>query len=96
MPVISTENNSLLESQSMKTARKAVFSVAGFGTRFLPATKTIPKEMLPIVDRPFIPYSAGEAIAAGIDTLLFATGRTKRAIEDHFNNNHELEAALNA
>ena len=64
--------------------KKAVFPVAGFGTRFLPATKAMPKELLPIVDKPLIQYAAEEAIAAGIDTLIFVTGRNKRAIEDHF------------
>ena len=76
--------------------RKAVFPVAGFGTRFLPATKAMPKELLPIVDKPLIQYAAEEAIAAGIDTLIFVTGRNKRAIEDHFDNNQELEVALRA
>ena len=74
--------------------RKAVFPVAGFGTRFLPATKAMPKELLPIIDKPLIQYAAEEAIAAGIDTLIFVTGRNKRAIEDHFDSNPELEAAL--
>ena len=74
--------------------RKAVFPVAGFGTRFLPATKAMPKELLPIVDKPLIQYAAEEAIAAGIDTLIFVTGRNKRAIEDHFDSNNELEMAL--
>ena len=74
--------------------RKAVFPVAGFGTRFLPATKAMPKELLPIIDKPLIQYAAEEAVAAGIDTLIFVTGRNKRAIEDHFDSNHELEAAL--
>jgi UTP--glucose-1-phosphate uridylyltransferase len=74
--------------------RKAVFPVAGFGTRFLPATKAMPKELLPIVDKPLIQYAAEEAVAAGIDTLIFVTGRNKRAIEDHFDSNLELEAAL--
>ena len=78
------------------TIRKAVFPVAGFGTRFLPATKAMPKELLPIVDKPLIQYAAEEAIAAGIDTLIFVTGRNKRAIEDHFDNNQELEMALRA
>ena len=77
-----------------KTIRKAVFPVAGFGTRFLPATKAMPKELLPIVDKPLIQYAAEEAIAAGIDTLIFVTGRNKRAIEDHFDANPELEAIL--
>lgn len=80
----------------MTPIRKAVFPVAGFGTRFLPATKAMPKELLPIVDKPLIQYAAEEAIAAGIDTLIFVTGRNKRAIEDHFDNNQELEAALRA
>ena len=76
--------------------RKAVFPVAGFGTRFLPATKAMPKELMPIVDKPLIQYAVEEAIAAGIDTLIFVTGRNKRAIEDHFDSNLELEIALRA
>ena len=80
----------------MTILRKAVFPVAGFGTRFLPATKAMPKELLPIVDKPLIQYAAEEAILAGIDTLIFVTGRNKRAIEDHFDNNRELEMALRA
>ena len=76
--------------------KKAVFPVAGFGTRFLPVTKAMPKELLPIVDKPLIQYAAEEAIAAGIDTLIFVTGRNKRAIEDHFDANNELESALRA
>ena len=76
--------------------RKAVFPVAGFGTRFLPATKAMPKELMPIVDKPLIQYAAEEAIAAGIDTLIFVTGRNKRAIEDHFDANNELETMLRA
>ena len=76
--------------------RKAVFPVAGFGTRFLPVTKAMPKELLPIVDKPLIQYAAEEAIAAGIDTLIFVTGRNKRAIEDHFDANNELENMLRA
>ena len=78
----------------MNKIRKAVFPVAGFGTRFLAATKAMPKELMPIVDTPLIQYAAEEAIAAGIDTLIFLTGRNKRAIEDHFDSNQELEAAL--
>ena len=74
--------------------RKAVFPVAGFGTRFLPATKSMPKELLPIINKPLIQYAAEEAILAGIDTLIFVTGRNKRAIEDHFDSNQELEAEL--
>ena len=75
---------------------KAVFPVAGFGTRFLPATKAMPKELIPIINKPLIQYAAEEAIAAGIDTLIFVTGRNKRSIEDHFDSNNELEAALHA
>jgi len=79
-----------------RNVKKAVFPVAGFGTRFLPATKAMPKELLPIVDKPLIQYAAEEAIAAGIDTLIFVTGRNKRAIEDHFDVNKELELALHS
>lgn len=75
---------------------KAVFPVAGMGTRFLPATKANPKEMLPIVDKPLIQYAAEEAISAGITHLVFVTSSTKRAIEDHFDKNYELEAELKA
>jgi len=74
--------------------RKAVFPVAGMGTRFLPATKATPKEMLPIVDKPLIQYAVEEAIAAGIQELIFVTSSTKRAIEDHFDSNFELESKL--
>jgi UTP--glucose-1-phosphate uridylyltransferase len=74
--------------------RKAVFPVAGLGTRFLPATKAMPKELLPIIDKPIIQYAVEEAVAAGITDLIFVTGRTKRAIEDHFDSNPELERAL--
>jgi len=80
----------------MKRVTKAVFPVAGLGTRFLPATKASPKEMLPIVDKPLIQYAAEEAIAAGIDELIFVTGRNKRSIEDHFDKVYELEAELQA
>ncbi len=71
--------------------RKAVFPVAGLGTRFLPATKAVPKELLPIVDRPLIQYAVDEAIEAGIETMIFVTGRGKGAIEDHFDIAYELE-----
>lgn len=74
--------------------RSAVFPVAGRGTRFLPATKASPKEMLPIVDKPLIQYAVEEAIAAGATKLVFVTGSSKRAIEDHFDNDPELERAL--
>ena len=76
--------------------RKAVFPVAGLGTRFLPATKAQPKEMLPIVDRPLIQYAVEEAAAAGITEMIFITGRNKRSIEDHFDKAYELEAELAA
>lgn len=78
----------------MKPIRKAVFPVAGLGTRFLPATKAMPKEMLPVVDKPLIQYAVEEAIAAGITELIFITGRNKRAIEDHFDRTPELEHEL--
>lgn len=80
----------------MKHIRKAVFPVAGMGTRFLPATKANPKEMLPVVDKPLIQYAAEEAVAAGIDTLIFVTGRNKRSIEDHFDTAYEMERELEA
>jgi UTP--glucose-1-phosphate uridylyltransferase len=76
--------------------RKAVFPVAGLGTRFLPATKASPKEMLPIVDKPLIQYAVEEAIAAGVDTLVFITGRNKNSILDHFDKAYELESELEA
>ena len=75
---------------------KAVFPVAGLGTRFLPATKASPKEMLPVVDKPLIQYAVEEAVAAGITDMIFVTGRSKRAIEDHFDKAYELEAELQA
>ncbi|UUZ68387.1 UTP--glucose-1-phosphate uridylyltransferase GalU [Polaromonas sp. P2-4] len=75
---------------------KAVFPVAGMGTRFLPATKAIPKEMLPVVDKPLIQYAVEEAYAAGIRQMIFVTGRNKRAIEDHFDTAYELEVELEA
>ncbi|MFW8565307.1 UTP--glucose-1-phosphate uridylyltransferase GalU [Orrella sp. 11846] len=78
----------------MRPIRKAVFPVAGLGTRFLPATKAMPKEMLPVVDKPLIQYAVEEAIAAGITDLIFVTGRHKRAIEDHFDSAPELEREL--
>jgi UTP--glucose-1-phosphate uridylyltransferase len=80
----------------MQKITKAVFPVAGLGTRFLPATKASPKEMLPIVDKPLIQYAVEEAVAAGITDLIFITGRAKRAIEDHFDKAYELEAELQA
>jgi len=80
----------------MTLIRKAVFPVAGLGSRFLPATKAQPKEMLPIVDKPLIQYAVEEAVAAGVTELIFITGRNKRAIEDHFDKAYELEAELEA
>ena len=77
-----------------KTLRKAVFPVAGLGSRFLPATKASPKEMLPVVDKPLIQYAVEEAAAAGITDMIFITGRNKRAIEDHFDKAYELETEL--
>jgi UTP--glucose-1-phosphate uridylyltransferase len=78
----------------MAKLRKAVFPVAGFGSRFLPATKASPKEMMPIVDKPLIQYAVEEAAAAGITEMIFVTGRNKRAIEDHFDKAYELETEL--
>lgn len=78
----------------MKKVRKAVIPAAGFGTRFLPATKAMPKEMLPVVDKPTIQYIVEEAIASGIEEILIITGKTKRAIEDHFDHSVELEVEL--
>jgi len=79
-----------------KKIRKAVFPVAGLGTRFLPATKANPKEMLPVVDKPLIQYAAEEAEEAGVDSLIFVTGRNKRSIPDHFDKAYELESELQA
>ena len=79
-----------------KPITKAVFPVAGLGTRFLPATKASPKEMLNVVDKPLIQYAVEEAISAGITEMIFVTGRSKRAIEDHFDKAYELEAELEA
>jgi len=78
----------------MKKIIKAVFPVAGLGSRFLPATKAIPKEMLPIIDKPLIEYAVEEAVNAGIEEIIFITSHTKRSIEDHFDQNFELEAKL--
>ena len=80
----------------MKRITKAVFPVAGMGSRFLPATKASPKEMMPIVDKPLIQYAVEEAVAAGITDMVFITGRHKRAIEDHFDKAYEMEAELEA
>jgi UTP--glucose-1-phosphate uridylyltransferase len=80
----------------MSKVTKAVFPVAGMGTRFLPATKASPKEMMPIVDKPLIQYAVEEAVAAGVTDMIFVTGRSKRAIEDHFDKAYELESELEA
>src|SRR5690625_4343155 len=78
----------------MKKIKKAIIPAAGLGTRFLPATKAMPKEMLPIVDRPTIDYIVEEAIASGIEDIIIVTGKGKRSIEDHFDHNFELEESL--
>lgn len=78
----------------IKPLRKAVFPVAGLGTRFLPATKAMPKEMLPVVDKPLIQYAVEEAFEAGIEQMIFVTGRGKSALEDHFDISYELEATM--
>ena len=78
----------------MTAVRTAVFPVAGFGTRFLPATKAMPKVLLPIVDRPLIQYAVDEAVAAGIENLVFVTGRGNSALEDYFDVNFELQQTL--
>ncbi|ATX65884.1 UTP--glucose-1-phosphate uridylyltransferase GalU [Roseinatronobacter bogoriensis] len=78
----------------MSSITKAVFPVAGFGTRFLPATKAMPKELLPIIDKPIVQYAVEEAVQAGITELIFVTGRNKRAVGDHFDANLELESQL--
>ena len=83
-------------SNSNTSIKTAVFPVAGRGTRFLPVTKASPKEMLPIVDKPLIQYAVDEALSAGAETLVFITGSSKRAIEDHFDGDAELEATLQA
>src|ERR1700749_3912278 len=81
---------------AVKDVTKAVIPAAGLGTRFLPATKATPKEMLPVVDKPAIQYVVEEAVASGLDDLLLITGRSKRSIEDHFDRAYELEEALTA
>jgi len=81
---------------SKMTVKKAVFPVAGLGTRFLPATKAMPKEMLPVVDKPLIQYAVEEALSAGIEQIIFVTGRRKEALEDHFDRSCELEHTLMA
>lgn len=83
-------------SGKLKKVRKAIFPVGGLGTRFLPATKAMPKEMLPVVDKPLIQYAVEEALAAGIEQCIFVTGRGKGAIEDHFDYSYELQDTLEA
>jgi UTP--glucose-1-phosphate uridylyltransferase len=83
-------------TKPIRPVRKAVFPVAGMGTRFLPATKAVPKEMLPVVDKPVIQYAVEEAQAAGIEQFIFVTGRGKHVIEDHFDHAYELEALLSS
>jgi UTP--glucose-1-phosphate uridylyltransferase len=84
------------EEMTIKKVRKAVFPVAGLGTRFLPATKAMPKEMLTVVDKPLIQYAVEEALEAGIEQIIFVTGRGKGALEDHFDISYELEATMRA
>jgi UTP--glucose-1-phosphate uridylyltransferase len=84
----------MTQSKSATKVRKAVFPVGGLGTRFLPATKSMPKEMLPVVDKPLIHYAFEEARAAGIEQFIFVTGRNKHAIEDHFDHSYELQSTL--
>jgi UTP--glucose-1-phosphate uridylyltransferase len=88
------ERRSGAERRQVRTVRKAVFPAAGLGTRFLPATKAQPKEMLPLVDKPIIQYGVEEAVAAGCDQIIIITGRGKSAIEDHFDVSYELETML--
>src|SRR5690625_4146117 len=83
-----------MEGLDLKQVKKAIIPAAGMGTRFLPATKAMPKEMLPIVDKPTIQYIVEEAIESGIEDIIIVTGKTKRAIEDHFDSNFELEENL--
>ena len=78
----------------MKKVKKAIIPAAGYGTRFLPATKALPKEMLPIIDTPTIQYIVEEAVKAGIEDIIIVTGKQKREIEDHFDRNVELEVEL--
>src|ERR1051325_10940122 len=78
----------------MKPIRKAVFPAAGLGTRFLPATKAMPKKMLPLVDKPLIQYTVEEAVASGADQIIIVTGRDKSSMEDHFDVSYELERTL--
>ena len=94
MSDVASNPNSALNPVSKSPIRKAIFPVAGLGTRFLPATKAAPKEMLPIVDKPLIQYAVEEAVEAGCTELIFVTSHAKRTIEDHFDTNYELESKL--
>src|SRR5205809_3335139 len=94
LPAASHQNSAYNRGEFMKPIRKAIFPVAGLGTRFLPATKAMPKEMLPVVDRPLIQHVVDEARAAGIEHFVFVTGRNKGVIEDHFDRQYELERTL--
>src|SRR5512147_1189349 len=87
-------NKDIKKEADMAKVRRAVFPAAGLGTRFLPATKAQPKEMLPLVDKPIIQYAVEEAIASGLENLVIITGRGKNAIEDHFDVSYELERTL--
>src|SRR4030088_3402164 len=91
-PTLERRTNS--DRRKIQTVRKAIFPAAGLGTRFLPATKAQPKEMLPLVDKPIIQYGVEEALAAGCDQIIIITGRGKSAIEDHFDVSYELEKML--
>jgi len=88
------ERRTTSDRRKIRTVRKAIFPAAGLGTRFLPATKAQPKEMLPLVDKPIIQYGVEEALAAGCDQIIIITGRGKSAIEDHFDVSYELEKML--
>src|SRR6202171_4732302 len=88
------ERRTSSDRRKIRTVRKAIFPAAGLGTRFLPATKAQPKEMLPLVDKPIIQYGVEEALAAGINNIILVTGRGKNAIEDHFDVSVELETFL--
>ena len=92
----STRSNQVTEMPAPPPVRKAVLPVAGMGTRFLPATKAVPKEMLPVVDKPVVQYAVEEAREAGIEQFIFVTGRGKYIIEDHFDHAHELESLLSS
>ena len=94
MAVYDFQSNHCVHAKGKFMVKKAIFPVGGLGTRFLPATKALPKEMLPIVDKPLIQYAIEEAIEAGIEEFIFVTGRNKTAIEDHFDHSVELESVL--